>query len=269
MTNEPPISVVVPYSPAHTPKKMLDRAIDSVEAQTLDVHPIVVTEGDNVAEGRNIGLNQASSRYVAFLDADDYWKPNKLARQYDIMQNCNCALCLTTTVRSDGTYNDVTASSDFEFVQKLVIGNLSNITSSILIDTEKTRARFDESLYRFEDYLFVLEAVNDGGYCYVDEPLTCLEKHEHGLTANEEFNRKLDSHYQFYEQATNLFPELLQFSDEYWSQVWYNSGRVHYDKNDYRSSISFLWNSFLEKPRIKTAAALGLSSIKYVISEAV
>ena len=267
MPQDPLISVVIPYSSEHTPKEMLERAIDSVESQTINTEPIMIEGGNNVAEARNIGLEKASSRFVAFLDADDYWKPTKLARQYRMLRKENCALCLTTTVRSDGTYNDVTATSDFEFVKKLVIGDLSNITSSILVDTKQINARFDESLYRFEDYLFVLEAVYDGGYCYIDEPLTCVEKHEDGLSANEEFDRKLDSYHQLYEQAADLFPKLDRFSDEYWAQVWYNSGRVYYYRDDFQSSLSYLWDSFVTKPRIKTVAALGLSAMKYGISK--
>lgn len=269
MADAPSISVVIPYSPAHTPEEMLERAIDSVEAQTINADPVIIDGGDNVSENRNMGLEQASSRFVAFLDADDYWKPTKLARQHDIMCEAGCSLCLTTTSRSDGTYNDVTASSDFEFAQKLVIEDLSSITSAILIDTKRTNARFDESMYRFEDHLFALEAVVDGGYCYIDEPLTCVEKHETGLSANEEFDRKLDSYYRFYEQATDLFPELEQFSDEYWAQVWYNAGRVYYYRNNFGSSLSYLRDSFVSKPRLKTAAALGLSAVKYGISRTV
>lgn len=266
MADTPSISVVIPYSPAHTPEEMLERAIDSVDSQTINADPVIIDGGDNVAENRNMGLEQASSRFVAFLDADDYWKPTKLARQYEIMCDTDCALCLTTTHRSDGTYNDVTASSDLEFVQKLVIGDLSSITSSILVDTKRTTARFDESMYRLEDHLFAIEAVDDGGYCYIDEPLTCVEKHEAGLSANEEFDRKLDSYHRFYEKATDLYPELKQFSDEYWGQVWYNGGRVYYYRDDFKSSLSYLRDSFVTKPRLKTAAALGLSAVKYGIS---
>jgi len=35
---------------------------------------------------RNVGIKAASSRYIAFLDADDIWLSNKLKTQYEIMQ---------------------------------------------------------------------------------------------------------------------------------------------------------------------------------------
>lgn len=83
--------------------------------------------------------------------------------------------------------------------------------------------------------------------CYINEPLTCVEKHEDGLSANEEFGRKLDLYHRFYEQSKDLFLELEQFSDKYWAQVWYNAARVYYHRDDFQLSISHLWNSF-ERP---------------------
>ncbi len=35
---------------------------------------------------RNIGIEQAQGRYLAFLDGDDWWYPEKLATQLDFMQ---------------------------------------------------------------------------------------------------------------------------------------------------------------------------------------
>ena len=44
---------------------------------------IVVTQPDRgPAATRNLGLRRASGELVAFLDADDLWHPDKLARQY-------------------------------------------------------------------------------------------------------------------------------------------------------------------------------------------
>src|SRR5579871_3045640 len=98
----PRISVVIPtYNAAVS----LSRAVQSVKAQTCrDFEIIIVDDGSDdetssVAEKfsncryfrithsglpavpRNFGVKQALSPYIAFLDADDEWAPDKLQVQ--------------------------------------------------------------------------------------------------------------------------------------------------------------------------------------------
>ena len=36
---------------------------------------------------RNYGISKASGKYLAFLDSDDLWKPNKLELQLNYLKN--------------------------------------------------------------------------------------------------------------------------------------------------------------------------------------
>jgi SAM-dependent methyltransferase len=98
------VSVVIP---AWNVEAYIARAIDSVLAQTRPADEILVVDDgstDNTAEivrrygtrvrylhqpqtgaaeARNCGIVEAAGRWIAFLDADDQWLPDKLARQME------------------------------------------------------------------------------------------------------------------------------------------------------------------------------------------
>ena len=67
------------------------------EALLLDsrikVH--VLEENSGAAIARNTALQHAAGRFVAFLDSDDRWKPDKLQKQLDFMQEHDYAFSFT------------------------------------------------------------------------------------------------------------------------------------------------------------------------------
>jgi glycosyltransferase involved in cell wall biosynthesis len=174
MYSDRTVTVVIPYSPKHTPTEMLAEAKRSVERQAVPTELLVVTDAEQrgPAATRNIGLDRAETRHVAFLDADDVWARDKLERQLAQMEQTDAGLCIEGQC----------ATRD-EFVYELFIGNLNEVMSSVIIDTAQVDTRFEQDLIRWEDHLFVLEA-SDAGICFCTDTFT-VNYHETSMTAGD------------------------------------------------------------------------------------
>lgn len=53
----------------------------------IQFYPLGKNSGTGVA--RNFGVSKAAGKYIAFLDADDLWKPEKLEKQIDFLKKNN------------------------------------------------------------------------------------------------------------------------------------------------------------------------------------
>src|SRR3546814_8266982 len=60
-------------------------------------------ENGGPAVARNRGIEAAQGRYIAFLDADDLWLPEKLEKQIDFMQRAGVAFSYTDYVKISET----------------------------------------------------------------------------------------------------------------------------------------------------------------------
>lgn len=160
MTEEK-VSVVIP---AYNSSRTIGAAVDSVLAQSIPVEIIIVDDcsEDNlvhalekykdddrvsvfvneknlgVAASRNRGVELASCRYVAFLDSDDMWKPGKLEKQLELVEETGAVLCSTAReliTDSGERTGRVIAVPETVTYKQLLRGNVINC-SSVLVDRD-------------------------------------------------------------------------------------------------------------------------------------
>ena len=125
------ISVVIP---THNRYNHLLKAVESVKNQTYkNIEIIVVDDGstdksyekniDGVkmihlekstknwlgygcgAHPRNVGMKEAKGKYIAFLDDDDIWLPEKLEKQVNAMKKTNTKMSCSEGYIGKGIYN--------------------------------------------------------------------------------------------------------------------------------------------------------------------
>jgi len=181
-----PVSVVIPCGD-HS--NTLLRAINSINLQVgqpaqilviynsriplgLDVRNILIASGVEILEfeyplgpsrARNIGIQASREKYVAFLDADDEWLPNKLSLQLDFMELNSLSLSTTDYV----IFNTVTGLQSFVKNKKYSAHAIQRrchvgFGSTSIIEKSKFQVspKFDETLLRFEDWDFLLQSIH-------------------------------------------------------------------------------------------------------------
>jgi len=160
-------SIITAIIPTYNSADVVLRAIESIEAQTRKVDEIIVVDDgsrDNTrsllterpgiryvhqanagaSAARNHGARLATGDWLAFLDADDTWEPEKIERQLEyIAARGNVAACVTDAqVWSPATESRVTYRCSTErdrraLQRQLLVRNvLSGICSSLLIQRD-------------------------------------------------------------------------------------------------------------------------------------
>jgi glycosyltransferase involved in cell wall biosynthesis len=210
----PRVSVIIP---TWERGQWLGRALASVLAQTeVDLEIIVVDDGSTtdlaervvkecadsrvqylrlpqhrgVAAARNAGLQKASAKYIAFLDDDDEWLPEKLDIQLSTIEKCDMSVGGVFTARYSIDVRTQRVSTT-RFATPFTPGGQNVVTTSSVLVKKECLDRvgtFDEDFEAASDFdmwirvglLFTLK--------YIDKPLVKYYVHSDSLSGD--YNKK-------------------------------------------------------------------------------
>ena len=209
------VSIVVP---TFNRMAWLPQAIESVQAQTLpDWELLLVDDGStdetarwvrrlteprlrylhrahtaSIAATRNAGVREAQGEWIAFLDSDDRWRPDKLARQLARLREVPGARwCYGKYQMIDAGGHPIPQPSGspwhpFEgmFVDRLLTTEAAVLNQTLVVEAALARdLPFDERLPLAEDYDFVLRLAATTPGCVVDDVLAEITIHPARTTA--------------------------------------------------------------------------------------
>lgn len=153
-------------------------AIESFEDPRVVLIRHEVNRG--VAAARNTGIRNARGKYVAFLDSDDVWLPQKLQRQLQFMETAGSDIRLSCTAyklidRYDRTVES--RHSPARITQKqMAFGCRLSPGSTMIAERSlfETVGPMDETLIRLEDWDWLLRSMAFSSVAVLDDVLSFI-----------------------------------------------------------------------------------------------
>lgn len=202
-------SVIIP---AYNAERFLGEAIESVLRQTEPPSEVlVVNDGSSdgtervarsfgsrvalisqanagVAAARNVGAARAAHEWLAFLDADDAWRPEKLAYQKRVLREESSYSCLTQIQHASSTLEPRELSSGTSVDLRAMIFHAPDCaptTPSSLVVARRLFDQirgFDSRFQTLADWDLVLRLRLAGPMAFVNEPLVLYRRHDSNMS---------------------------------------------------------------------------------------
>ena len=212
MENQPLVSVIMP---CYNMEKYIAHTIASVQRQTFSQWELLIVDDasndqtaeivenhcqqdqrinffvkhshSGIADTRNQCLKMAKGRYLAFLDADDLWHPEKLEQQLQFMTNRNIGFSYSSydCVDEEGNplHKIVKAKCDLNYeayLRNTIIG-CSTVMLNKTITGDVVVPKFRTS----EDTATWLDILKKGFLAYaIDEPLVSYRIRRRSASSN-------------------------------------------------------------------------------------
>lgn len=236
----PPIDVVIPV---YNGASFIRQALDSVNKQTLQPQTVIVVddgstddtakiiqeyasviplqylrqENRGLSSARNAGWKASQAPFIAFLDADDVWEPEKLAEQSSILtsapDNLLLVYCGYHHINLEGqrvinnTLPIVQPALRGNVFQELLRLNLISGSGSAVVVRREALVKlggFDESLRALEDWDMWLRLTQIGRLDFVDRDLVGIRTHHAGM--QQDTDRMLIGTLSFYSRWLERLP---------------------------------------------------------------
>ena len=159
------------------------------------------------AVSRNRALREAKGKWIAFLDSDDLWLPEKLEKQIAFMKENNCSYSYTNYTEIDES--SVPNGRSVTGPKKITKTGMYNYCwvgcLTVMYDAEKIGLIQIKDIKKNNDYAMWLKAIKKADCYLLDEYLAKYRKRE-GSISNHGYAKLIKWHYKLYREAEEKNP---------------------------------------------------------------
>lgn len=165
-----------------------DRSVEIIKSLVSDRIHLIENGKGTAARARNAGIEAAKGRFIAFLDADDLWDPQKLSKQLAFIEKHDAAFSFTGYEFADeyGIGVQKLVQVPLKIKYKQALKNTTIFTSTVIFDMSKlTKEQIMMPDVKSEDTATWWKVLKTGITAYgLNEGLTLYRRQSGTLSSN-------------------------------------------------------------------------------------
>lgn len=180
-------------------------------------------KNSGAAVSRNRALREAKGKWIAFLDSDDLWLPEKLEKQIAFMEQNNCRFSYTNYIEIDE--NSVPNGRSVTGPKKITRHGMYNYCwmgcLTVMYDAETVGLVQIADIKKNNDYAMWLKVCEKADCYLLDEVLAKYRKRS-GSISNHGYTKLIKWHYKLYREAekkNSIVSAALTIRNLFWG-VW-------------------------------------------------
>lgn len=154
------------------------------------------------AVSRNYALREAKGRWIAFLDSDDLWQPEKLERQILFMEKENCHFSYTYYQEIDEASQPlgVTVQGPRHITKAGMLRFCWPGCLTVMYDAQVVGLLQIPDIRKNNDYAMWLYVI-DKADCYLLPEILASYRRRHGSISNQSYVKLIKWHYRLFRQV--------------------------------------------------------------------
>ena len=273
---QPLVSVIMP---TYKHAQFIGRAIKSVLSQIYDNFEIIIidnySEDDTeeivrsfnderikyfkfknhgiIAASRNLGIKKSKGEYIAFLDSDDGWEKDKLAKQIEVYETLPQVDLVFTGIKIIDKEGNVLRRKKGEFLNENVLlclvkkGNFIANSSVMARKNALWEVDFldeDPKIRGSEDFLLWVKLALNHRFYSISNELTLYRKNENSLCTpsgmKAVYNKILFD--------KKIYPHIRKFRGRFLSRLHYELSRYYFSHQDFYKAKREFFKAFFNYP---------------------